>query len=127
MPQGRYGTSVVALRENKNTPRARHATKHGASQNYNHGANLRCLMMTQLRIEIVDKFKLSQGGHFIVSVGPTPDLSNHIITRCDTKVARGAFKKRGAGCIGGASLTGAVCQDRSELRRYAHKRRHVAR
>jgi len=43
---------------------------------------------------MIERYKLSQGGQFIVSVGATPDMSNMLVTKCPTKIARNAYKKR---------------------------------
>ena len=72
------------------------------------------------------KYKLTPGGQFVVDVGPTPDLATFAGKRARTnaaKVARGAYKSKGGGCIGGAALTKTIyaSADRSSLLRYAAK------
>jgi hypothetical protein len=72
------------------------------------------------------RYKLSPGGQFIVDVGPTPDLATFAGKRARTtaaKMARGAYKSRGGGCLAGASTTGAIhaTADRRSILAYAAK------
>jgi hypothetical protein len=69
------------------------------------------------------KHKLSPGGQFIVDAGATPEIDIRLIKKCPLKTARGAFKKRGAGCIGGAITTKNLyaTADRRALLSYAYK------
>jgi hypothetical protein len=68
-------------------------------------------------------YKLSPGGQFVPAFGPTPEIDRRLIHSIGAKTARGAYRAKGGGCIGGAALTKTIyaSADRRNLLNYATK------